>query len=168
LALGLPWIFADGGLDVTDVRLLGKLFLAQERTPAGEMRPAVHLGHHHGMDGVLLALTGVALSRQIPRIRSVPVRDALSLYLAVLLVYGTMRAAEDAWNEQVVKRGGTAFKLPIVVAQGHPAGSRTWGAIIATAAIIHRLWVPRSQAGRVVYGLCPRPALSASQGRAAG
>ena len=66
LAVGLalasiPWIFAESGLYVGDVPGLGSLFMSDEIVAeAGHpgLR-AVHLGHHHGFDGALLALSAL-------------------------------------------------------------------------------------------------------------
>ena len=58
-------------------------------------------GHHHGLDGVLLALSALLLSRmQVTRLRAV-----VGAYLALMLAYGLANAVQDAWLEQVVKRG---------------------------------------------------------------
>lgn len=134
----LPWILADLGVSVTDLRVVGRVFLAEERLPTGAVLPAVHLGHHHGIDGVLLALTGLTLSRTLDRVRPPAVRSGLSLYLAGLVVYGTLRAAEDVWNEQVVKRGWTKRKVPLIVSGGRPARPGVWAGMLLAATMLHR------------------------------
>ena len=144
VGVGLPWITADLGVYVEDVPVVGAPFLSRERLPQGSSEPAVHLGHHHGNDGVLLALTALTLSRTLVRLRPASVREGLSLYLAGLFVYGVARAAEDAWNEQVVKRGWTSLKLPLVVEQGRPVQPRYWGGMLAAATLLHRRWFRRA------------------------
>jgi hypothetical protein len=144
VAVGLPWIMADLGVYVEDVPVVGAPFLSRERRPPESSEAAVHLGHHHGIDGVLLALTALTLSRTLARLRPAPVREGLSLYLAGLFVYGVARAAEDAWNEQVVKRGWTSLKLPLVVEQGRPVRPKYWGGMLAVATLLHRRWFRRA------------------------
>lgn len=53
LLLALPWIAADLGFFLDGVPVLGRLFLTKT---IYQGHPAVHHGHHHGMDGTLLAL----------------------------------------------------------------------------------------------------------------
>ena len=134
VAVGLPWIFADAGTYVGDIPVLGAPFLS---------RGYVHLGHHHGMDGVLLALTALALSRPLGQIRSPVPRELLSAYLALLLAYGVARAAQDAWHEQVWKRGWTSVVLPEVVMRGRPVPTPAWGILVAAAALVHVGWFRR-------------------------
>jgi len=61
LVPALPWLAADLGFYSNGVPLLGKLFQSgqflPERPGLPTFAPAVHHGHHHGMDGVLLVLT---------------------------------------------------------------------------------------------------------------
>jgi hypothetical protein len=65
----------------------------------------VHLGNHEGLDGWLLAATALGLRRALPTMRATGLRSVLAGYLAVLLVYGVMVAANDFCHEQLVKRG---------------------------------------------------------------
>ncbi|MGH3114431.1 MAG: hypothetical protein ACRDOP_13300, partial [Gaiellaceae bacterium] len=83
----LPWIAAELGFS------LGGPFLSDEPRPEPG-RPqliAVHLGHHHGLDGTLLAHTALALSRVVPQ-GGRRVRPVLAFYLALMLVYGLANA----------------------------------------------------------------------------
>jgi hypothetical protein len=105
LALGLalvviavPWLFADLGFYAPDP------ILADEPSP-DEPIAAVHLGHHHGMDGVLLALCALLLTRAA---------DSRSTHalLALMFVYGAGNAIQDGWLEQVEKRGSTDVGFP--------------------------------------------------------
>jgi hypothetical protein len=94
---------------------------------------AVHLGHHHGLDGTLLALTALALSRVVPQV-SGRVRPFLGFYLALMLVYGLANALQDFWLEQLVKRGATSLELPNML---RPGLTPAWGGIVASALVIH-------------------------------
>lgn len=135
----LPWFLADVGIYAGDVPGLRRLVLSRD-TPIAPGQIAVHLGHHHGMDGALLALTGLALSRQLPNLAAGRPRQALSLYLATLAVYGASRWLEDVWNEQVVKRGLARRKPPVVVRAGRPEGRGAWLAIGGLSWLVHRRW----------------------------
>jgi hypothetical protein len=125
----LPWIAADLGVS------LGGLFLSDEPRPEpGQPQLiAVHLGHHHGLDGTLLALAALALSRIVPQ-ASRRVRPVLAFYLALMLVYGLANALQDFWLEQLVKRGTTSLELPEMT---RPDFTAAWAAIVAAAAVLH-------------------------------
>jgi hypothetical protein len=125
LLASIPYVFAELGFYAPWP------FLADEVVGG---TPAVHLGRHHGTDGILLVLAALALSRQLPRFRR-PWPPAV--YLALMLSYGVANAAEDFWLEQVVKRGWTDAALPNVL---HPALTVAWAAIVAGAAAIVALW----------------------------
>ena len=60
------------------------------------------------MDGVLLVLVALLLSRTLPSIRARALRLATAAYLALMLAYGFGNVANDFWLEQVVKRGWTS------------------------------------------------------------
>ncbi len=147
LGLALPWLFADLGRYVDDAPLLGRLYLGC-RVPGRSERVAVHLGHHHGLDGALLAWTALALSRQLPNLSPGRGTAVCSVALAALLVYGLARAAEDAWLEQVVKRGWTGRRLPSLVERGRPVGWRAWLGTAALGLAVDRWWRPAVPAGR--------------------
>jgi hypothetical protein len=137
----LPWIAAELGFSFVHVPVLGTLFQTGElRVQPGSAveRPAVHLGDHHGLQGVLLALAALAISRRaagpLPR-----------AYVALLLAYGLVNAIQDFWLEQVVKRGWTGFEIPSVLT---PKANWGWAVVVAIAA-----------AGYAVLTRRPRPAL---------
>lgn len=136
LVVALPWLFAELGFFISHVPPLGSLFLSDELRPAagGETLQAVHLGHHHGMDGVLLALAALALSRVLTRMHLPRLRAAVSAYLALMLVYGLANATQDAWLEQVVKRGWTSAAIPSLL---RPGVTPAWGAILLAAAVAY-------------------------------
>ena len=126
-----PWIGAELGF----YSGLGGLFMAGEVFPEPgdpDLR-AVHLGHHHGLDGVLLALTALALSREVARLRSRRLRLVLAFYLGLMLVYGLANALQDFWLEQLYKRGATGFRFPSVLQPG--LGPAWLGIVLAAAAV---------------------------------
>jgi len=135
LLVALPWLFADVGVYVARVPGLG-FFMSDEVLPEpGQPRlRAVHLGHHHGLDGILLALTAMALSRVVPAMRTQPLRLALGFYVSLMFVYGLAIALEDFWLEQLVKRGTTSLRIPSMTV---PEVSWAWAAILVAALLIH-------------------------------
>ena len=102
LLLAIPWIAAELGFYLDGVPVLGRLFLTEA---VYEGHASVHLGHHHGMDGVLLALTGLATVPLVRRAHIGPLRSAVGVYLGLQIAYGLANATQDGWLEQVVKRG---------------------------------------------------------------
>ena len=137
LLVALPWIFAELGFYVSDAPLLGRIFLAKETLshPAGgepSLR-AVHLGSHHGMDGVLLAISAVVLFRVPLRLGSRIQEVALTAYLALMLVYGLANALQDFWTEQLVKRGTVSVTIPSLI---RPGASWAWAAMLGAALLI--------------------------------
>ena len=139
LVASLPWIWAELGFYISDVPLLGRVFLAEELRPepGDPALRAVHLGRHHGLDGTLLALTALALSRVIRDVRLPHLRRALAVAVAALLVYGLLNAAQDLWLEQVVKRGTTDERLPSFL---RPGLTWAWAFTMAAAAAVYVLW----------------------------
>ncbi|MDQ3866804.1 MAG: hypothetical protein M3304_08235 [Actinomycetota bacterium] len=126
-----PWIAAEIGVYAG----LGGVFMAGEVVPepGHPGLRAVHLGHHHGLDGVLLALSALALSREVGRLRARRLRVMLAFYLGLMLVYGLANALQDFWLEQLYKRGATSFRFPSML---QPDLSSAWlGILLATAAV---------------------------------
>ena len=136
LVAALPWLAADLGLYSNGVPLLGKLFQSgqflPERPGLPTFAPAVHHGHHHGMDGVLLVLTALLFSRRLGR------RPVLAAYVSLLFCYGVGNVANDFWIEQVVKRGWTTWEIPDVTT---PRLSVAWSLIVIAAVALWALWV---------------------------
>jgi hypothetical protein len=133
----LPWIWAELGFYITDTPVLGRIFWAKQIAPSPGGEPslhAVHLGRHHGMDGVLLATSALILSR-VPR--DMPSRRqmlGLGAFLSLMLVYGLANALQDFWTEQLVKRGTVSVTIPSLI---RPAVSWAWAAILLAALLIH-------------------------------
>lgn len=122
--LALPWIAAEAGF-----------FL--------DGRPAVHHGHHHGLDGVLLLLTALLLSRVVPSLRHRRLRIATGMYLALMAAYGLGIGANDFWFEQIVKRGWTSRTIPNVL---YPKASIAWALIVLGAAVLYAIAASSSEA----------------------
>lgn len=139
VVISVPWLFAETGFYAPDP------ILADEQigpTGAGEETlAAVHLGHHHGTDGVLLGLAALLLSRTLAGLRGRRTSVA-SAYLALMLAYGAANAVQDFWLEQVVKRGWADHALPSLL---RPQLSVGWAAMIAAAAAIEVLWFRRER-----------------------
>jgi hypothetical protein len=136
LLVGLPWVFAELGFYVSDVAVLRRVFLAEEIVPSTGGEPslhAVHLGRHHGMDGVLLAISALVLSRVPRQLASAWQMVALSSYLALMLVYGLANALQDFWTEQLVKRGTVSVKIPSLT---RPDASWAWAAMVGATVLI--------------------------------
>ncbi|TMM27245.1 MAG: hypothetical protein E6F94_03135 [Actinobacteria bacterium] len=143
LFFAAPYIAAELGFFLDGVPVLGWIFQTGAIRPepgAGYLHPAVHHGHHHGMDGFLLAATALLLSRLVGSIRRPLLRTLTAVYLALLLVYGLTNQVQDLWTEQIVKRGWTASEIPNVL---HPSLSAAWAAMVAC--------------GIAIYMLCLRP-----------
>jgi hypothetical protein len=133
----LPWVWAELGYYVSSAPVLGAVFIAEEVRPSLGGEPslhAVHLGHHHGLDGALLALGALTLSRVPVRMPGKREGTALALYLSLMLAYGLANALQDGWNEQLVKRGTVDAKLPSMI---RPELSPAWAGIVAGAVVIY-------------------------------
>jgi hypothetical protein len=137
LFFAAPYIAAELGFFLDGIPVLGWIFQTGKITPepgSGDLHAAVHHGHHHGMDGFLLAVTALLLSRQLCGIRRPAQRTLTAAYLSLMLVYGLTNQAQDLWDEQIVKRGWTSWQIPNVL---HPAASAAWAAMVAVAALFY-------------------------------
>jgi hypothetical protein len=139
---GLPWIAADMGLSLSLPVLRWLYQTDQLRSQPGipGLHQAVHDGHHHGMDGVLLALSALLLSRAIPFLRTKWLRHSLAAYLAFQLAYGLGNAVQDFQMEQIVKRGLMRYELPYVIS---PAATRGFAVVLLVALAIYLLALRR-------------------------
>jgi hypothetical protein len=126
--LALPWIFAEAGFYVGDVPGLASIFRSKQ---VFEGHAAVHLGEHHGLQGLLLVVTALLLSRELPRMRPTRLRTVLTAYLALMVPYGIGNMANDGWTEQVVERGWTDWAVPDML---RPGLTWIWGVTILAAA----------------------------------
>jgi hypothetical protein len=146
LFFAAPYIAAELGFFLDGVPVLGSIFITGAIRPepgAGYSHAAVHHGHHHGMDGFLLTVTALLLSRLIGGIRRPILRTLTAIYLALMLVYGLTNQIQDLWTEQIVKRGWTNWDIPNVL---HPSASAAWAAMVACALAIYALFLrPRRE-----------------------
>jgi hypothetical protein len=141
LFFAAPYIAAELGFFLDGVPVLGSIFITGAIRPepgAGYSHAAVHHGHHHGLDGFLLAATALLLSRLVGSIRRPLLRTLTAVYLALLLVYGLTNQVQDLWTEQIVKRGWTNWEIPNVL---HPALTAAWAAMIACGLVIYALFL---------------------------
>ena len=66
-------------------------------------------------------------------------------YLALMLSYGLALVANDAWLEQVVKRGWTKWEIPNAL---QPSASAIWAVVVAAAVVLVVLLRTRAGASR--------------------
>jgi len=125
--ISLPWVAAELGFHFP-----GDFFMGEElgREKDGTLIAAVHLGHHHGMDGAVLVLSALLLSRV--EIHQGALRIVAFGYLGLMLAYGGVNFVQDAWNEQIVKRGWTDEGIPSALL---PGVKPIWAVVIGVAAI---------------------------------
>jgi hypothetical protein len=143
VVLAVPWLLADLGVSFNGVPVLGTIWQTGElRSQPGVagLHPAVHHGHHHGMDGVLLVVTALLVSRKIPAIWNVRLRVPTAALLSLMLAYGVGQISNDFWIEQVVKRHWTDWEIPDTT---RPSVSVAWGVIVLAAIAIYVLWFGR-------------------------
>jgi hypothetical protein len=149
LFLATPYIAAELGFFLNGVPLLGWIFQTGQVRPepgGGAAHAAVHHGHHHGLDGFLLAVTALLLSRLLGGIRRHGLRALTAAYLSLMLVYGLANMANDLWTEQVVKRDWTSWQIPDVLS---PSLSAAWALIVACAVVVYlAFWRERPLLGR--------------------
>jgi WD40-like Beta Propeller Repeat len=154
----VEYVTGEFGVFINRVPGLGSVYWARQPWAAfgqANLRPAVHLGHHHGFDGALLALAALTLSRVIGTMRRRRVQAFLGLYLSVMLTYGLANEVQDAWGEQLVKRGVVGWAIPSLLV---PAATPEFGAAIAAGIVLYLLVLrqalaPRARERRRVSGL---------------
>jgi hypothetical protein len=144
-----PYVAAELGFHLDGVPLLGWIFQTGRIRPepgSGLRHAAVHYGHHHGLDGLLLVATALLVSRLLPGIRRRRLRALTGAYLALMLVYGWTNMVNDLWTEQVVKRGWTSWQVPDVL---QPTASLAWAAMLVAAALVYAAFLsPKPLLGR--------------------
>lgn len=142
--LGLPWLFGMAGVYVADVPLLSSLFQSKE-TVAGQDVIYVHLGDHHGVHGMFLALTALTLTRVVGTLSPRWLDRLLSGYLAFMFVYGIANMFQDLWGEQIVKRGWSTYHIKSMVV---PELSTAYGLIVLASVAVWLLAFYRPTPGR--------------------
>src|ERR671935_573353 len=133
LLVAIPWLAAELGFHLDGVPILRWIFLTGKVVG---VRAAVHLGHHHGMDGVLLTLAALLLVPLARRAATPALRLLVGLYLGLEIAYGLANGAQDWWLEQVAKRGWTTHVIPSVL---RPALTLPWLGIALAAAVFAAL-----------------------------
>jgi hypothetical protein len=99
--------------------------------------PGLGTTHHHGMDGTLLVVTALLLSRRLGRHRKPEPPPRVAAYLALMFCYGIVNIANDFWIEQVVKRDRTRWEIPNVL---EPRATIAWGLILLASLVLWVLW----------------------------
>ena len=122
LVVSIPWIAADLGFFLPD-----GVFIMRRVAPDTDGLPiaAVHLGHHHGFDGALVALSALLLSR--PRLKRGATAWVTLAVTSLAFAYGIVNCVQDTWNEQLVKRGTLDWKIPSAIL---PSVSWIWLVIV--------------------------------------
>jgi hypothetical protein len=139
-----PWIAAGLGFYLDVVPVLGSLFQTRRIVSFHDApHPAVHLGVHHGIQGLLLTLTALLLSRLLTG-ETRPAERAPALFLALVLAYGAGNVANDAWLEQVAERSWSDRALPSVL---EPAANWLWLVVLAVAFLVWLTWFRRPRGG---------------------
>ena len=139
ILVALPWIVAEAGFLIGKWPVFGSIYYSDEwYAPFGHARlhRAVHVGHHHGLDGMLLVLTATLVSRTLGRIDR-PLRGLLGAYLALLTVYGLANLANDFWLEQLVKRGVTNRQIPSMLV---PSANLPWLVLLVLGLVTYLLF----------------------------
>ncbi len=117
---------------IDDVPILGRLFIASV-VPEGATLAAVHLGHHHGLDGFLFVASSLVLGRVLRTLSRRRFSSAIRVYLAFMFGYGLANLVNDAWLEQVVKRGWSDYRIPSFL---RPELSGAWLLLIAGVVVL--------------------------------
>src|SRR5262245_51143662 len=126
----IPWITAELGVFIGN----GVFLTSRVVTERDETLPAVHLGHHHGLDGAVMMLFALLLSRV--RLSGERLENVLLLYVSLMFAYGSMNFAEDGWHEQVVKRGWLEWRIPSALL---PRFHWIWLVTLGLAALVYVL-----------------------------
>jgi hypothetical protein len=151
----LPWMLADWGVYIGDIPLLDRIFMSKQ-IPNGETLRAVHLGHHHSLDGFYFMVAALLLGRVLRQDLTSRLASILRGYLGLMFANGFLNMAEDFWLEQVVKRGWTSQELPHFLL---PALSVGWALIIAGAIVAWALLFRPIVSNEM--STAPRPRLTA-------
>jgi hypothetical protein len=127
LVISIPWLAAELGWYLPE----GIWIMERPgREADGTVIAAVHLGHHHGLDGTLIALSALLLSR--PRLRTGRHATVTRLYVSLAFAYGALNMTQDYWNEQLVKRGWLDWKIPSAL---EPRLEWVWLVILGVAVV---------------------------------
>jgi hypothetical protein len=140
VVLASPWIAAELGFYLDGVPVLGRLFQTGRIVSFHDApHHAVHHGVHHGLQGLLLVLTALLLSRVVAGGGS-RWNKARTFLLALVLAYGLGNIANDDWLEQIAERGWSGYAIPSVL---EPAANSAWLAVLVLAVVIWLAWFGR-------------------------
>ncbi len=112
LAVSIPWIAAILGFYLPD----GIFLMERPGDEDGEPIAAVHLGQHHGFMGALMLVGALLLSR--PRVAAGRLAWVTRLAVSLTFAYGAVNMIQDAWNEQLWKRGTVDWRIPSALEPG--------------------------------------------------
>ena len=112
LVLSIPWIAAILGVYLPE----GIFLMERPGVEDGEVIAAVHLGQHHGFMGALMLLGALLLSR--PRLPTGRLEWVTRVALSLTFAYGAVNTIQDAWNEQLWKRGTVDWRIPSALEPG--------------------------------------------------
>ena len=125
--ISIPWIAAILGFYLPE----GIFIMERPGLEAdGTTIAAVHLGQHHGFMGALIVVSALLLSR--PRLPPGRLAWAIRLYVSLAFAYGAVNMTQDAWNEQLWKRGTVDWKIPAAL---EPRPEPIWLVTLALAAL---------------------------------
>src|SRR5262245_23641617 len=126
--VSIPWITAELGFFIGN----GVFLTSRIVTEDDETLAAVHLGHHHGLDGSVLMIFALLLSRV--RLSATRLANLLLAYVSLMFAYGFMNFANDAWHEQLVKRGWLEWQIPSAL---QPRLHWIWLAILGLTVLVY-------------------------------
>lgn len=128
VVVSLPWYAADLGFHFPGDFFMGEELLEEAD---GSVLAAVHLGQHHGQNGAMMLLSALLLSRA----RIEPSRHGVATAGAIglLAAYGAVNMVQDAWNEQIWKRGWVDVSIPSAVV---PGITTIWLVVIGLAVLL--------------------------------
>ena len=126
LVISIPWIAAILGFSLPE----GIFIMERPAIEDGVTIAAVHLGQHHGFMGALIVGSALLLSR--PRVPPGRLAWAIRLYVSLAFAYGAVNMTQDAWNEQLWKRGTVDWKIPSAL---EPRPEPIWLVILVLAAL---------------------------------
>jgi len=109
LLISMPWIFANSGMFVSDVPVLGNIYLAKQDFNG---HSSVHLGSHHGYKGFTFFLLMILVFTTVKYLYNKKTKIVAGLVCCYLLAWGFYNMFQDFFTEQIFKRGLVNFTFP--------------------------------------------------------